>query len=221
MGGYGSGRRGGRAMVEGCASLLALDAKRAMRPVLAAHRDRGLRPGEVMNAGPIRFAWTREGSAGSWAAVAVSLELGPDRGHAWLTLEHHSGRRRSGPWNQRVRLEAAPCRFGGVRWWWVCPATGRRATKLYLPGDGARFLSRQAHGLAYASQREDEIDRAHRRAARLHGLLGSSCRSAFGGTPPKPKWMRWPTYERLAAELDEVDAALEEAMERAAARILA
>ena len=221
MGGYGSGRRGGRATVEGCASLLALDAKRAMRPVLAAHRDRGLRPGEVMNAGPIRFAWTREGGAGPWAAVAVSLELGPDRGRAWLTLVHQAGRRTTGPLDQRVRLEAVPCRFGGARWWWVCPATGRRAATLYLPVGGARFLSRQAYGLAYASQREDWIDRAHRHAARVHKRLGSPQRSAFGATPPKPKWMRWPTYERLAAELQEVDAALEEAMEREAARLLA
>jgi hypothetical protein len=108
-----------------------------------------------------------------------------------------------------------------VRWWWVCPATGRRVAKLYLPVGGARFLSRQAYGLVYASQGEDEVARAHRRAARLHALLGSPRRSAFGATPPKPKWMRWPTYERLAAELGEIDAALEEAMEQTAVRILA
>ncbi len=34
MGGYGSGRRGGRPTVEGCAALV-LDVKRVMRPVLA------------------------------------------------------------------------------------------------------------------------------------------------------------------------------------------
>ena len=90
-----------------------------------------------------------------------------------------------------------------------------------LPLGGARFLSRQAYGLVHASQREDEVARAHRRAARLHGLLGSPRRSAFAGTPVKPKWMRWPTYERLAAELQEIDAGLEEAMERTAARLLA
>ncbi len=120
-----------------------------------------------------------------------------------------------------MALEAAPCRFGRARWWWVCPATGRRAARLYLPVGGARFLSRQAYGLAYASQREDEIARAHRRAARLHGLLGSPRRPAFGDTPPRPKWMRRATYERLAAELQGIDAALEEAMERMAARIMA
>ncbi len=120
-----------------------------------------------------------------------------------------------------MALEAAPCRFGGVRWWWVCPATGRRTAKLYLPVGGSRFLSRQAYGLAYASQREDRVARAHRRAARVHQRLGGPCRSAFGATPSKPKWMRRGTYERLAAELQEIDAALEEAMERMAARILA
>jgi hypothetical protein len=206
--------------VEGCASLLVLDVKRVMRPVLAAHRDRAFRPGEIMNAGPIRFAFLREDCEEPWAAVAVSLELGPDRGRARLTLEHQAGRRTTGPRDQCVALEAAPCRFGGVRWWWACPATGRRAAKLYLPGGGSRFLSRQAYGLAYALQREDETARAHRRAARLHSLLGSPRRSAFGATPPKPKWMRRATYERLAAELQEIDAALEETMERAA-RILA
>ncbi len=44
---------------------------------------------------------------------------------------------------------------------------------------------------------------------------------AFGGTPAKPKWMRWPTYERLTGELCGIEAGLEEAMERMAARILA
>ncbi len=68
MGGYGSGRRGGRPTVEGCASLLAPDVKRVMRPILAAHRDRGFRAGGVLDAGPIRIAWTRDGEAEPWAA---------------------------------------------------------------------------------------------------------------------------------------------------------
>ena len=221
MGGYGSGRRGRRATVEGCASLLAFDAKRVMRPVLAAHRDRRFHPGGAMKAGPIRFAFRRGSCAEPWAALDVSLELGPDRGWACITLRHQAGRRTTGPVHQRVALEAVPCRFGGLRWWWICPATGRRAATLYLPISGARFLSRQAHGLAYASQREDGIDRAHRRAARLHERLGSPRRSAFNGTPPKPKWMRLATYQRLADELEEIDAGLEAAMERMAARLLA
>jgi hypothetical protein len=161
MGGYGSGRRGGRPTVEGRATL-ALGVKRVMRPVLAAQRDRSFPPGDVMNAGPIRFAFWREGGAEPWAAVDACLQLAPDRGHARLTLEHGAGWRGVGPRDQHVELEAAPCRFGGVRWWWLCPATSRRAAKLYLPGGSSCFLSRQAHRLVYASQREDEFARAHR-----------------------------------------------------------
>ena len=128
MGGFGSGRRGGRPTVEGCASLLALDVKRVMRPVLAAHRDRSFHPGEIMKAGPIRFVWMREVEAEPWAAVDLLLGLGPDRGHARLTLEHRAAQRCAGPRDQLVKLEAAPCRFGGVRWRWLCsgnrPARG-------------------------------------------------------------------------------------------------
>ncbi len=118
MGGYGSGRRSGRPTVEGCASLLVLDVKRAMRPVLAAHRNRTFRPGETMNAGPIRFAWTRGGEAEPWAAVAVSLELGPDRGRARITLEHQAG----------VRPDR-----GTSAWRWRPPraASGARAALLH------------------------------------------------------------------------------------------
>ena len=61
---------------------------------------------------------------------------------------------------------------------------------------------------------------AHRRAAQLHQRLGDLRRQALCGTPAKPRWMRRRTYGRLAAEFQEIDAALEETMERAA-RILA
>jgi hypothetical protein len=129
MGGYGSGSRGGRPAVEGCASLLALDVKRVMRPVLAAHRGRGFRPDETMNAGPIRFAWTREGEVEPWAAVAVCLHLAPDCGQARLTLGHRAGRRTTGPLDQRVALEAAPCRASGA-----CAGGGSARS----PGGGRR-----------------------------------------------------------------------------------
>jgi hypothetical protein len=49
---------------------------------------------------------------------------------------------RTGSQHYPVSMVTTPCLFGGSRWWWVCPATGRRVGKLYLPNGGARFLSR-------------------------------------------------------------------------------
>jgi hypothetical protein len=77
--------------------------------------------------------------------------------------------------------------------------TGRRAAKLYLPNGAFTFASRQAYGLAYRSQREAPHDRALRRAFKLRGKLGAD--GGIGDYVPKPKWMRWPTYDRKLEEI--------------------
>jgi hypothetical protein len=64
------------------------------------------------------------------------------------------------------------------------------------------FASRQTYRLAYRSQRETPHDRALRRAFKLRGKLGAD--GGIGDCVPKPKWMRWPTYDR---KLDEITAA--------------
>ncbi len=71
-----------------------------------------------------------------------------------------------------IHLETTAQPFGGRRWWWICPRTGRRAVKLYLPNGAFTFASRQAYRLAYRSQRETARDRALRRAFKLREKLG-------------------------------------------------
>ena len=110
-------------------------------------------------------------------------------------------RRESDYW---IQLETTAQPFGGRRWWWICPRTGRRAVKLYLPNGAFTFASRQAYRLAYRSQRETPHDRALRRAFKLRRRLGGD--DGTGDYIPKPKWMRWPTYNR---KLEEVAAAEE------------
>jgi hypothetical protein len=70
-----------------------------------------------------------------------------------------------------IQLETTPQPFGGRRWWFVCPRTGRRAAKLYLPTGAFTFASLLAYRLAYRSQRETTHARAFRRAFRLRGKL--------------------------------------------------
>jgi hypothetical protein len=96
-----------------------------------------------------------------------------------------------------VRAVATAQPFGGVRWWFICPATNRCVTKLWLPLGGSRFASRQAYRLGYGVQRESRLDR---RAARIYRTLAGPTQWR-DGIPPKPRYMRWPTYSRRALAL--------------------
>ena len=59
-----------------------------------------------------------------------------------------------------VNLTTTQPRFGGLRWWFVCPLTvdgkpcNRRVGKLYLPPRGRWFGCRTCHNLTYTSCQE-------------------------------------------------------------------
>lgn len=101
-----------------------------------------------------------------------------------------------------MRLETTPLHFGGVRWWFICPRTGRRAAKLYLPNGAHRFACRQAFRMAYRSQNASGMDETHMRIGRAVEKLGGTYRYPDEPPPRKPKWMRWKTYDRLAAKVE-------------------
>jgi hypothetical protein len=100
----------------------------------------------------------------------------------------------------------------------LCALSARPATSVArAPGSSARRPAvvgasrsstaeasspcRHCYQLAYASAREDISDRAARRADKLRARLGwkPGILNLNGG---KPKWMRWRTFEPLAAEHD-------------------
>ena len=110
--------------------------------------------------------------------------------------------------------------FGGRRWAFACPRTGRYVAKLYLPYGAEQFWSRRAYGLGYACQRETWRDRAMRRLRRLDRALGGKGDGMPTNIPPKPKWMRWRTYERKAAEWERASDRVEDAWAVTIARFL-
>ena len=65
---------------------------------------------------------------------------------------------------QQIALRAQPRRYGGVQWYFICPATGRTASVLWRPPGATRFCSRQTWGrqVAYTSQCLGKTDQAHR-----------------------------------------------------------
>jgi hypothetical protein len=101
---------------------------------------------------------------------------------------------------QRIKLTSTPCRFGGRRYYFACPHTGRRCEVLYSRGGGA-FASRQAHRLVYQAQSEDDLGRLRRAVERSKeralGLKGN----------PRP---RGANRERLIAEWSACEAAYNE-----------
>jgi hypothetical protein len=67
------------------------------------------------------------------AQLAYEAHLGKASGRVRLkytTTRLDGEQRESDYW---IQLETTPQPFGGRRWWFVCPRTGRRAAKLYLP----------------------------------------------------------------------------------------
>jgi hypothetical protein len=98
-------------------------------------------------------------------------------------------------------LDATPCTYGGVRYWFRCPAVGCGRRVAILHGAGKYFACRHCYRLAYASQRENAGDRAARRGDKIRARLQWEP-GILNGEGDKPKGMRWRTFERLTTQHD-------------------
>lgn len=181
MGGFGSGRQGGKGTTN---SYRVLDVRRLQRDGL-------LMPGRAFG-----WSWTRNGE------TVASIQVRTEADQVILMYSHRSG---GGEWKREeypVSLDWTPCNYGGRRAWFRCPAAGcgRRVALLYLGGAGI-FACRHCHRLAYACERETADDRAARRADRIRERLGWDMGIL---NPPgwKPKGMHWRTFKRLESQHD-------------------
>ena len=148
MGGYGSGRSGGRPTTDRWAHALTLS---------KLLRDGLFRPGCAWSGS---LVWTNTTTGERVGSISYEAHLRQDSGRVRLrytTTRWDGERRESDYW---IVLETTPQPFGGRRWWFICPRTGVRAAKLHLPNGAFTFASRQAYRLAYACQREPAHDRA-------------------------------------------------------------
>lgn len=190
MGGWGSGRRGGRPLKE--------DGTTIDLPLM------------------FRKGWIREGRCGSgtltwsdntgWSAsIGYSYDL-IDPECASLTLDYRN-RRGGEDWVSRkqvIRLVYTVPPYGGRRWWVICPVHYHRAAKLYLPAGGDIFASRKAWGIAYRSQRAQSRDKPFDRLFALQRRLGSPEGWEEPLRRPKGMWRR--TFDRLEQRYWELDA---------------
>ncbi len=154
----------------------------------------GLRP---LCSGSGTMQWTSTNSPQPACQFTYQAILNEDTG-----VVHLTGITWFDPFGKSVRLRDQPIRmvatsppYGGLRWWFLCPGTGQRAMKLYLPRGAHVFASRQAHRLGYAVQRESRMDQAYRKAGKARAVIGGGP-NLSEKLPEKPKWMRWRTYWR-------------------------
>jgi hypothetical protein len=184
MGGPGSGNRWRYGAKSSTDDYRTLDVRRWAREGM-------LRPGHWGG-----WQWTRNGE------VVASIRMRAEEDRVFLMYRHRSGGEDWKDEQYPVRIVRTSCHLGGSRPWFICPAVncGRRVAILY---GGGIFACRRCYQLAYASSREDAGDRATRRADRLRVRLSWEP-GILNGEGFKPKWMRWRTFERLAAKHDDL-----------------
>ncbi len=198
MGGFNSGRHGGRPTAEACGSL-----------VLSVH---GWRPREGATIG---YRLTFECDGEDFPVLVILDWTESNRPHARL---RHSIRTDDGAEVEyRVALTRSPCRFGGWRWWWICPNSGARVFKLFLPRGGRRFLSRRAYRLGYLSQRLSSLDRAHRAREKAERRLSWT----DDGEPCPAPGMRRRAFERFVARWEKAAERLDAEWEPRTLRVVA
>ncbi len=144
-------------------------------------------------------------SYGSIGRVEYAMRVDPEKRIGWLAVRHS----RQLPWGgvdavepYGIELEATPQPLGGLRWWFVCPVSRRRCCRLFLPYGARKFGARQAYQLGYASQRMSPRDKGIERVRKLQKRIGGGD-NILAPIPPKPKWMRWRTYARHVAMIEE------------------
>ena len=124
MGGWGSGRQGGQLTIEDCGSCR-LTTKN-LRELLRAPAG-----------GNICLLYRADGEH-----LSVAIEVRPNAGYLRL---QHSPRAESSTerMDYTVGLVSTEVGFGGRRWWFLCPVSGRRCAVLYLPRGAVQVRQRQ------------------------------------------------------------------------------
>ena len=156
------------------------------------------------NIGARRIAWSNS-HQGAIASGVITADM-TDPNHAWFRIAICG-------FVQQMALVCRPRHFGGCQFLFLCPVTGRFATVLWKPAGASKFCSRQAWGrqVAYRSQFQNASDRAYLGKERIKARLIGDLDPAEWDLPPKPKWMRWATYNAYVERFDDYEEMLDKA----------
>ncbi len=173
MGGCGSGRRSNRPTTDDCIRIRLSD----LKPLGMLKRHWLSRR---------NLNWTRNGQ--TTAALTLVADIDCLEAYPCLKITGYARGRKI---DCLVWLDSSPMRFGGERWYALCPITGRRCTTLVLPPGMTYFASVKGWDVPYASQRECGAHRAYRAINKADSRLKALS-----------KYARRPTRARLGARLN-------------------
>ncbi|NOU23475.1 MAG: hypothetical protein HOO93_17135 [Methyloglobulus sp.] len=182
MGGYGSGRQYGANCTD---DYRWIDIRRWQRD------------GLISSGQQIDWQWLQNGEK----VASIGARVETDQIRLNYSYQRHGEEREN--LDYPVSLQTTVCHYGGLRYWFTCPAVGcgRRVAVMYL--GGKYFACRHCYRLAYRSQRETDDDRASRKADKIRDKLkwDRGILNTMGG---KPKGMHWKTYYRVWREYHKV-----------------
>jgi hypothetical protein len=180
MGGYNSGRYGWRGVVE--------HRKRIDMRAFA-------KTGVMERGGSGSLNWSSGGE--EIGSLGFRIESG-GRVELDYVLTDEAGEKTSIHYS--LATTSIPCRYGGRRYYWLCPWCGRRREVLLMARQGREWACRRCLKLRYVSQGLSPAYRLQRRADTIYARLGADD-SEF---VTKPRGMHWSTFNRrmdLAADL--------------------
>lgn len=121
----------------------------------------------------------------------VRYSLRAREGEARIRLQLHG----QAPLDQHIRLvSVAPVGTPARKWFWICPRSGKRCTRLFLPLGGDRFLSGGRGGWNLSTVDEATLSRGSQ-LARAYWRLGHDyIANGARDDVPKPLGMSWRTY---------------------------
>ena len=159
------------------------------------------------------YSWTNNYTGERIASARLTAQLQTERA-GWFRIQ-------MGDLDQWIDLVAQPRHFGGRQWYFRSPIT-HCSSVLWMPPGARRFYGRHEYAgrVAYASQFGTPVDRAHRGKAKIKARLIGTGDPDEWDLPPKPKWMRWHTYNKHVDKFDHYEAMLEGLCRQAFTRIL-
>ena len=145
-------------------------------------------PGSKTDTRPISWFHNYHGDEIATGLISANLQGTLD---GWFCIQ-------IGEFAQSIMLVATPRHYGGTQWYFRCPRTNRRVSVLWKPPGARQFAGRHAWPgqVGYSSQFMDPINRAHHGQAKIKSWLIGDLDPEEWSLPPKPRWMRWQTYNR-------------------------